>query len=387
MELTAHPVAQCFPPLTATEYKDLKADITAHGIRVPIVTTTDGQIVDGVHRHRAAQETGRGCPTQRLPKGQDPWVAGIALNLARRHLDESQRAMVAHRLSRESTQAHQKRSANSQNALTQTQAAEVMGVGTRAVSEARKVDEAEVPELVAAVDKGKREGGIAVSDGARIAGEERQTIIEALEMVETGEAKTATAAVETIKKQTQTAAPKPAPPDGKYSVIVVDPPWPVEAMIRTKAVPNEGVDVPYATMELEDIARLPVEDLADSNAWVFLWATQRFLPAAFDMLDDWHFKYRFTLAWNKKTGFKPVGGPTYNTEFVVVGTIGSPTFEDTKAFATSTSWPNPKGHSVKPDGFYDLLERVCGDSAARLDMFARRQRPGWIAWGLEIDNG
>ena len=275
--LKPHPVAECFPPLTATEYADLLADIKEHGVRVPIVVA-DGLIVDGVHRHRAAGETGRPCPTEPLPEGQDAGQAADALNLARRHLDESQRAMTARRRSRKKPGQPKKNSQNFGKTLTQDEAADVYDTNPESIRQAGKVqDREDVPELAAAVDKGKRAGGIAVSDAAKVADEEADTILEALELVDAGEAKTASAAVEQVKKERQVVAPKPAPPDGKYSVIVVDPPWPVEAMIRTEKVPGEGVDVPYATMELEDIARLPVEDLADGDCWVFCWATQRFL--------------------------------------------------------------------------------------------------------------
>ena len=100
--LRAHPAAECFPPLTDQEYGDLLADIGEFGVRVPIVVTAEGEIVDGLHRWRAAEETGQPCPQETLPEGQNPWQTALALNVKRRQLDESQRAMVSARLSQES---------------------------------------------------------------------------------------------------------------------------------------------------------------------------------------------------------------------------------------------------------------------------------------------
>ena len=71
--LRAHPAAECFPPLTDQEYGDLLADIGEFGVRVPIVVTAEGEIVDGLHRWRAAEETGQPCPQETLPEGQNPW--------------------------------------------------------------------------------------------------------------------------------------------------------------------------------------------------------------------------------------------------------------------------------------------------------------------------
>ena len=191
--LRAHPVAECFPPLTEAEFSDLVADIREHGVRVPIVTTADGLIVDGLHRWKAAQQAGRDCPSVLLPAGDDPWQAGVSLNVARRHLDASQRAMVAHRLSKESTHGGDRTSEqepNSSFALTQTQAADTMGVGISAVKSARKVEERGAVELVAAVDAGKRAGGVAVSDAAAVATKTHDEQRGFLKAVQQGKAKT-----------------------------------------------------------------------------------------------------------------------------------------------------------------------------------------------------
>lgn len=88
-----HPLSELFPLMQGREFDELVADIKAHGLREPI-TTLDGMILDGRNRWRACEAAGaepRTCEYH----GEDPlgWV--VSLNLHRRHLDESQRAIVA----------------------------------------------------------------------------------------------------------------------------------------------------------------------------------------------------------------------------------------------------------------------------------------------------
>jgi N6-adenosine-specific RNA methylase IME4/16S rRNA G966 N2-methylase RsmD len=142
-------------------------------------------------------------------------------------------------------------------------------------------------------------------------------------------------------------------PEGLYDVIVIDPPWPMEK-IRREVRPNQiGMD--YPTMTLEEIATLPIPAADDCH--LFLWCTQKFLPAALDMLERWGFRYLFQMTWHKPGGFQPVGLPQYNSELILYGRKGTPHFLDTKAFPLC--FDAPRGtHSEKPQTFYDLVARV-----------------------------
>ena len=100
MMLQAHPVADLFPMMSDTEYADLLADVREHGLREAIWVHRDGRIIDGRNRHRACTEAGI-TATVRTYEGDDDGLVAfvISLNLRRRHLNESQRAMVAARIS------------------------------------------------------------------------------------------------------------------------------------------------------------------------------------------------------------------------------------------------------------------------------------------------
>jgi hypothetical protein len=93
--LLAHEFATIIPAMTAAEYAELKADIAAHGVRVPIVLF-EGKILDGRNRERAALETDKTCPSIVFNGSRDEALDHvISLNVSRRHLNESQRAMIA----------------------------------------------------------------------------------------------------------------------------------------------------------------------------------------------------------------------------------------------------------------------------------------------------
>jgi ParB-like chromosome segregation protein Spo0J len=96
MNLEFHALATLFPLLDGAGFDELVADIRTHGLREPIVLF-EGKVLDGRNRYRACVEAGVE-PTLTVYQGEDPVAYVISLNLRRRHLDESQRAMVAAKL-------------------------------------------------------------------------------------------------------------------------------------------------------------------------------------------------------------------------------------------------------------------------------------------------
>lgn len=94
--MALHEYAQLFPPMTDAEYHELVEDIRQHGQQHPIITYK-GLILDGAHRARACHDLGI-TPKAVEFKGDDPLALVISMNLARRHLNSGQRAILAQKL-------------------------------------------------------------------------------------------------------------------------------------------------------------------------------------------------------------------------------------------------------------------------------------------------
>jgi hypothetical protein len=136
-ELQFHPIANVFPLMQGTEFANFVADIREHKVQDPI-WLYEGKILDGRNRHRASLEVNVDCPTREY-KGDNPLQFVISLNLKRRHLNTSQRAMVAEQLA---TLQHggDRKSDQAANLPVDTQAtaAELLNVSERSVRAARK---------------------------------------------------------------------------------------------------------------------------------------------------------------------------------------------------------------------------------------------------------
>lgn len=165
-------------------------------------------------------------------------------------------------------------------------------------------------------------------------------------------------------------------PDGEYSVIVIDPPWPMEKIEREEAPTQTGFD--YPTMDEDELAAMELPAADDCHLW--MWTTHRFLPMALRLIPQWNFKYVCTFVWHKPGGFQPYGLPQYNCEFALYCRRGSPQFHMTKDFPACFSAPRGK-HSEKPEQFYQMVNRVTRGN--RIDMFNRRRIKGFDGWGNE----
>src|SRR5712692_7680760 len=89
----------------------------------------------------------------------------------------------------------------------------------------------------------------------------------------------------------------------KYRCLVVDPPW-VKAKIEREVRPRQtGFD--YPGMEKEELAALPVEELAYEDAHLYLWTTHKDLPTALWLAEQWDFRHECLLRWVKSVGFTP----------------------------------------------------------------------------------
>jgi ParB-like chromosome segregation protein Spo0J len=177
-ELEFHPLADIFPMLDPKSLAELADDIVEQGQREPIIML-DGMILDGRNRYRACLMAGVEPTFEEFPDSGDPLAAVISANLRRRHLDESQRAMIAARLSnlKDGQRADQAASIEAP-AISQSDAAEMLNVSRSAVQRAVEVNRGGAPELVTAVER----GDVSVSAAAAVAAlpkDEQKAIVAA----------------------------------------------------------------------------------------------------------------------------------------------------------------------------------------------------------------
>jgi ParB-like chromosome segregation protein Spo0J len=162
-----HEYADIFPWIEGPAFRELVEDIRKNGVLEPIVFL-DGAILDGRNRYMAARELGIEYPRVEY-EGDDPLGFVISHNLKRRHLTESQRAMVAARLAK-MPQGARNDIAQIQ-AMSQPRAAEMLNVSRASVQTAKHVQEQGAPELIKAVEAGK----VSVSAAAVIAKQDQDT--------------------------------------------------------------------------------------------------------------------------------------------------------------------------------------------------------------------
>ena len=163
-----HPAAELFPMMPDDQYQAFKRDIKENGFQQSI-TLYKGQILDGRNRHKAAIELKM---LNELPIAEidddtdfDPYQWVISRNLHRRHLSESQRALVAAKLAKLRVGDNQHSNEAVQICTpTLQQAADQLDVGRRTVAHAKTVLANGSQELIEAVEQGK----VAVSKAAAV---------------------------------------------------------------------------------------------------------------------------------------------------------------------------------------------------------------------------
>ena len=173
-------------------------------------------------------------------------------------------------------------------------------------------------------------------------------------------------------------------PDKKYNTIVIDPAWDISMAGKMKNHTAEE-KLPYKTMSLQEIKEIPIGNIANVGCHVYCWTTNKMLKDTFDALNSWGVNFHLCLVWSKNSGIAPCLGYIFATEFCLLGFYGKPMQKFTKM--GKVNWINIKQnsggkHSSKPDEWYNLIEQM--SPAPRIDIFARKRRPNWDAFGDEV---
>lgn len=175
----------------------------------------------------------------------------------------------------------------------------------------------------------------------------------------------------------------------QFYTILADPPW--QFQNRTgKVAPEHKRLNRYGTMNLKQIMELPVSDLTEETAHLYLWVPNALLPEGLKVMEAWGFSYKSNIVWHKirKDGGSDGRGVGFYfrnvTELVLFGVKGKnartqqPGRTQVNYLAT-----RKREHSRKPDEFYDIVESC--SPGPYLELFARGPRPGWASWGDQAE--
>jgi len=416
-----HPFAELFPMLDAASHAALRADVEAKGLNEPIVIFEE-RILDGRNREQALTDLGFPPETiagaeidfhdtpwarTRIAGGLDPDALGFVLskNLHRRHLSESQRAMVAAKIAnmRQGERTDLSPIGERLPETSQAEAAEMLNVGKRSVERAAKVQADALPEIRKAVEQ----GDISVSAAAEIAElpkEAQSAIVVTLPLDPQGrltrEGRKSLGKIvrevrgsETERKKERRAAREQelarkilSLPDQKFGVILEDFEWDHQVWSRDSGMDRHASNH-YPTARHahtpEEIVAATAErfSVAADDCVLFMWTTIQHLAIAIRVLEHRGFRYVTNFAWTKPR----IGLGYWNRnkhELLLVGTRGKvvPPAQGTQ-FDSCLDGELGE-HSAKPDWQYEIAERHY-PNVPKIELNARRARPGWFAWGLD----
>lgn len=162
----------------------------------------------------------------------------------------------------------------------------------------------------------------------------------------------------------------------RFGTIYADPPW----RYSNTATRASGEKTYDGTMSVEEIAGLPVSQLAAADAHLHLWTTNGFLFECPKLFEAWGFEFKSAFVWTKPQ--MGIGNYWRNShEYLLTAVRG-----DAKHFNDHglKSWSEiDRGeHSAKPEQIRKMIEKA--SPGPYLELFGRRVADGWTVWGNQI---
>lgn len=166
----------------------------------------------------------------------------------------------------------------------------------------------------------------------------------------------------------------------KYKIIYADPPW------KYWAGGLKNAAVHYDVMEIEDIKKLPINQIADEHSVLCMWSTWPILPESLDVIKSWGFDYSTMIfIWikqNKITNSWFVGCGNYtraNTEFILLGKRGMGIARKRADLSQVVTYEIGE-HSEKPNIFRTKIIQLFGEQE-KIELFSRKPIHGWDTFG------
>ncbi len=176
----------------------------------------------------------------------------------------------------------------------------------------------------------------------------------------------------------------------RFATVLADPPWRFENRTGKMAPEHRRLNR-YGTLTTEDICELPVADVVQDTAHLYLWVPNALLPDGLRVMRAWGFSYKTNIVWHKirKDGGSDGRGVGFYfrnvTELILFGVRGKNARTlDAGRRQVNMIETRKREHSRKPDEQYAVIESC--SPGPYLELFARGTRPNWTYWGNQADD-
>jgi N6-adenosine-specific RNA methylase IME4 len=214
-----------------------------------------------------------------------------------------------------------------------------------------------------------------------------------------------------------------------FQVICIDPPYQFSDKLSMSDV-KRGAEANYSTLTLQELKELPIDKIADPEGCVLaIWCPSSLIKDGLELMDAYGFQCKQSYVWvktKKQTSLKKLA--TKDTLSLVKKLSKSPKdlikealnlsfkagdwllsfglgrlfrqvheicligINNTKIYTKlqnksqrSVCFAENTGHSTKPENLQDSLELMFPDiSINKIELFARRERKGWVVLGNEV---
>jgi len=167
---------------------------------------------------------------------------------------------------------------------------------------------------------------------------------------------------------------------GKFRVVYADPPWQyADAGVITGQYGR--AEKHYSTMSIDELCALDIKNSLADNAVLFLWVTSPMLQDSFKVIEAWGFQYKTSFIWDK-VGHNPGHYNSVRHELLLVATRGSCIPDAAELHDSVISIERSAVHSEKPEYFRELIDKLY-IHGKRIELFARKEVPGWETWGKQ----
>jgi len=360
------------PALSQEEYNQLEKNIIADGCRDPLVLWDD-TIIDGHNRFKICTDNNISFSVTSMifDAESDVRIWMIRNQFGRRNISNYQSAELALELkpllAKKAKETQGQRSDLSEISTksktdTREEIAKEAGVSSNTISKVERIQADATEEVIEQVKSGDISINKAYQDiKTEEVKEQRRQRAE--------EIKKGNSELDTVKS---------------YRVIYADPPWKYGDERTGLDGYTAAVDH-YPTMSINEMCeQIPVKEIAEDDAVLFMWVTSPLLYEAHPLIEAWGFKYKACFVWDKVK--HNVGH--YNSvrhEFLLICTKGSCTPDIKKLHDSVVELERSNKHSEKPDHFRHLIDSMY-PNGDRVELFRRGNIPdGWNIWGNQAD--